>query len=416
MNVCMLLYTYWPQQVGGAETQCRRLTHALADKGVNSIVITARCKMEVPKREKDGKVLIVRCFVFQLIIESVFSAFKKKSLQKNNVNSEKCVNDTKNETASSHRRYVVFFEQAVNWLNSLFFIIGTSWICCFRRKQIDIIHVHSTEWIAGLAVFIGKFLKIPVVCKETSSPAFLAATAAVPFGRFLDKYRFRGNYIVLTAAVKEQMLRLGIDEKKIFLIPNGVSIPDMTAAVSRSNYVLWIGNFSQGIHVKGIDILLNAWTGVQKYKPDARLLMIGGGDVSFVMREAQQKNIADSIEIAGYSNRVEEYYQRAALFALPSRTEGMSNTLLEAHAWGIPSVASDIPANQAVVLEGETGFLVPVQESSLFAERIIHLLNDRILSERIGKKAREHALRNFSIDSTAEQLYACYKTVRERHL
>lgn len=411
MKVCMLVYNYWPQPVGGAETQCRRLTHALVTKGIAPIVITARSSWKDSSREMDDKVLVMRCLIFQPFIDFVSGQFKRMKSKPNT--SDRNVDDDEHGEVSVLAGGTFFLEKSVRWLNALFFLTGVTWKCWRNRRDFDVLHVHSSEWLAGFAVLLGKLLTVPVLCKETSAPAFSKSGVGIPFGRFLDKQRFLGNYIVLTKIVEEQMLQLGIDKKRIFLIPNGITIPKKDTELPYNKKVVWVGNFSQGIHTKGIDILLDAWLAVQKVDSYARLILVGGGDTTAARIDAENKGIADTVEFVGFTTDVDTYYKLADVVVLPSRREGMSNVLLEAHANGIPSIASDIPANRAVILDGETGFLVPVGDASLLAAKIMQLLDNRTLLEGMGKFARKQAISRFSMDSIAAQVHECYRMVLE---
>ena len=76
----------------------------------------------------------------------------------------------------------------------------------------------------------------------------------------------------------------------------------------------------------------------------------------------------------------------------------MSNSLMEAMAAGLPVVASDIPPNRELVVDGETGFLVPVGDRIAFAQFAQKLLVDRDLAQRLGTAGRERIRQHFSVE------------------
>jgi glycosyltransferase involved in cell wall biosynthesis len=86
----------------------------------------------------------------------------------------------------------------------------------------------------------------------------------------------------------------------------------------------------------------------------------------------------------------------------------MSNALLEAQSWGLAVVASDIPANRALVDDGINGLVVPVGDVDALAAAVIRLLDDAALRARLGRAARERVAREFAMDSVVDRLCALY--------
>jgi glycosyltransferase involved in cell wall biosynthesis len=269
--------------------------------------------------------------------------------------------------------------------------------------------VHESGWLAGVGVWLGGRLGIPVVCKVRNTPALDIIGYDVPFRRTWEKLRRKAHYIALHNGLRHELLREGISDDAISVIPNGVVIPPPSKQERNRNEVLYVGNFSQGSSHKGFDVLIRAWGMVHEKKPLARLTMVGGGKYDHWLALAEIYQCAGSICFCGAVAEPELYYSRASLFVLPSRHEGMSNALLEAQSFGLPVVVSDIPANRAVVEHEVTGLIVPSGDADALAQAICGLLCDVELCTLLGANARERIKKRFSSDQVVERLLALYR-------
>ena len=97
------------------------------------------------------------------------------------------------------------------------------------------------------------------------------------------------------------------------------------------------------------------------------------------------------------------------LFVLPSLAEGISNTILEAMAVGLPVVATQVGGNDELVAPGETGVLVPAGDDSALANALIEVVSDRELRARQGINARQRAEHAFSLQTMVERYAALYQ-------
>jgi len=108
------------------------------------------------------------------------------------------------------------------------------------------------------------------------------------------------------------------------------------------------------------------------------------------------------------------FYHLATAAALPSRIEGLSQSLLEAMALGLPVVASDAGGNPHLVTSGETGLLVPPLDPAAWARALDRVLSDGEFARRLARAGRELVRREFTLERTAQRTEAVYREALER--
>lgn len=141
---------------------------------------------------------------------------------------------------------------------------------------------------------------------------------------------------------------------------------------------------------KGIDTLQRVWRIIHARCPEARLFVVGGG-LHELLTELRclGKELADSIIVTGEQQHPEDYYRLADGYIFPSRQEGLPTSLIEAFGCGLPVVASDIGGNDDLVRNGVNGYLVPVEDATAYADRILEIFSDQNKREQMRRGARE---------------------------
>ncbi|HEX5505697.1 MAG TPA: glycosyltransferase family 4 protein [Thermomicrobiales bacterium] len=240
---------------------------------------------------------------------------------------------------------------------------------------------------SNLGYFYGRPLLQPLVER-------LDARIAVsePAARFVGQY-FGGEYEI---------------------IPNGIEVARFANAEPLPRYrdgrptILFVGRFNEPR--KGFRYLLRAFALVREQFPDARLLVVGRGDVRRYQDFLESKGVA-GVEFAGFVDNADlaRYYVSCDIFCAPStRGESFGLILLEAMAAGRPVVASRIPGYAQVIAHGRDGWLVPPQESTALALALVRLLADRALREAIAAAARQTA-RRYAWSEVARRVLAVYE-------
>jgi glycosyltransferase involved in cell wall biosynthesis len=197
----------------------------------------------------------------------------------------------------------------------------------------------------------------------------------------------RASAVVAQTDAAAGELRGRVGDARIEVIPNPVEALD-PLPLSGDERVLFAGRFSR---TKGVDLLLDAWPRVAEERSDARLVLLGtthegvgpGEDFATLVRD--DPVLRTSIDLPGWVADVLPYYAAADVFVIPSRTEGLSNALLEATALGRVVVASDIPGNRAVLGDAHPLY---------FPAGDIRALEATLLKALTDPAAREQAVAN----------------------
>jgi glycosyltransferase involved in cell wall biosynthesis len=163
---------------------------------------------------------------------------------------------------------------------------------------------------------------------------------------------------------------------------------------------------------KNIAMLLHAFAMARERLPsDVRLVLAGERPPGKeILALAEKLNVADALEIqlALPRDDLAALYRCASIFALSSDEEGLGIVALEAMASGVPVVATRCGGPETFVVEGETGFLVPIGDASTFADRLVTVLADSALRRRMGVAARAHIDRTFSLQKAGQAFLQVY--------
>jgi glycosyltransferase involved in cell wall biosynthesis len=149
---------------------------------------------------------------------------------------------------------------------------------------------------------------------------------------------------------------------------------------------------------KDVETLLGAAALAVQEQPSFSLEIAGGGpELPRLERLSGQIGLQGHVRFLGEVRDVPSVLARASLFVLPSLTEGISLTLLEAMARGLPVVATRVGGNPEVVVDQETGFLVPTKSPQELAQAMLRLRNDPELARRMGLAGRRRVEQVFDV-------------------
>ena len=164
---------------------------------------------------------------------------------------------------------------------------------------------------------------------------------------------------------------------------------------------------------KGLDILIHAFARISARLPEARLRIAGRGPFERELRHLiAEMRLDEKVDLVGYvpDSNLPGLYARSDLLVLPSytRREAFGNVLIESLAAGKPIIAANIPGVEEVVRESGGGLLVRPRDPEDLTDKMMRLLTDRSLSERLGSKGRRWIESNLNIRRIVDQLESTY--------
>jgi len=278
-----------------------------------------------------------------------------------------------------------------------------------KQWRPSLIHAHGSRG-ALYAGITARWLHIPVIwhVRITDRDPFLdrillALSARVIAISKAVRARFDGSH----HAGKVRVVYNGVD-------PEGWVPTERLAYSLAGPVVLLVGRLSPG---KGQTTLVRAAPAVLDQVSGARFVLLGAdsdGEADRLRRLAGELAVSPAVEILGWKEDPRSVFQEADVVTLPSRSEGFGRVLVEAAYLAKPVVASRVGGISEVVVDGETGFLVPPDDPPALAEALIRLLTDPNLRARLGKAARERALTRFTARQHVEGVEAVYAEIVDR--
>jgi glycosyltransferase involved in cell wall biosynthesis len=190
---------------------------------------------------------------------------------------------------------------------------------------------------------------------------------------------------------------------EIPIIPNGIDL-DSYKTTGRDWTFPRLLSAGRIVHQKGLDLAMRALGGLKELDWEWRIAG-DGPQVPMLQALANELGIRERVFFLGWQSREQllKCYQQANVFLFPSRHEGMPNALLEAMASGLPVVASCIAGNEELVIDGDTGYLVPSEDIESLQVALRKVLMDSGLREQMGTASRQRVEANYSWESTAQQ-------------
>jgi len=325
------------------------------------------------------------------------------------------------------RRLSCFYRRRVHTITSALSFAG---FLLRHGRGFDVWHVHQYGVHGALAVALGKVLRRPVVLKLTSSAAtgIQKAMGSGIAGRILGFFHRRVSAcIAISDETREEAIRFGIPSERIHLIPNGVdggqfhpASPEERATARHTlglaceRLVLYVGRLSREKAPLG---LLGAWASVDaKAREGALLALVGDGpEWDKVQAKAEEPCLAGSVHLAGRRSDVATWYRAADAYVISSHQEGLSNTMIEALASGLPVISTRVSGSSILVESPAAGLVVDVGDVEELAGAMELLLRDASVRTRLGLDARLKFESRFSLETLSKKVVLLYESLLDRN-
>jgi glycosyltransferase involved in cell wall biosynthesis len=297
-----------------------------------------------------------------------------------------------------------------------------------QRSTFDVVHAHWVLPNGVPAALAARLRGLPLVVSLHGSDVYMAAKAWPLALAAAAVFRAAGAVTACSGDLRERALRLGARAGDTEVVPYGVDVaafrPDPAGAAAARNalglapgapLVLSVGRM---VYKKGFTYLLEAFARVLARHPDARLAIVGYGDLRAELeRRAAELGIAGSVIFPGQleRERAAQYIGAADVYVVPSvrdqggNVDGLPNTLLEGMSAARPIVATGIAGMPDVIADGVHGLLVPERDPQALALAVSRLLEDRGLARTLGERARRRVLEELTWDAAAERFERAYE-------
>ncbi len=298
-----------------------------------------------------------------------------------------------------------------------------------REYRPHIVHTHSSK--AGI---LGRY-----AARRCGAPCIVHTIHGLPFHPyenplknrlyiFLEKKAAKKCDLIITVAdaMTEQALAAGVGEREKFrTIYSGLEIGmfEPLSAEERNDFrgrlnippdAAVICKVARLFELKGHEFLLRAMPQIRKRIPSVRLVLVGDG----ILRErlagmSQRMGLADVVLLAGLvpPGEIRDYVGMSDVVAHCSLREGLARVLPQALLCAVPVVSYDIDGAREVVIDGETGRLVPPESVDALADALVEMLSDREKAARMAREGRRRCREMFDAEKMVDQIADAYERV-----
>lgn len=286
-----------------------------------------------------------------------------------------------------------------------------------KTNRYDIVHTHGFKADLWGAI-AGKLSAVPLIISTVHNQEQYLNN---PIIGFLERWIIApidDTIIVVSDAVKRFLIKTsGIPQEKIKKVYYGINPADIKIDKTKNirdelgigKDAPLIGCIGRLVEQKGHKYLIQAAEEVIQNFPQAKFLIVGRGSWERKLEAlAGRQNLNSNIIFTGFRRDIYSLIDKLTLIVMPSLWEGFGLVLLEAMALGKPIVATDVGGIPEVIKNKETGMLVSPADPDALAERIITLLEDRSLAERMAEAGRLTVNERFPLKKMLEEIELIY--------
>ncbi len=369
----VFIIRYFHPFIGGLEKKTLNLAAALVERGIAVEIITSRFSAAWPARDNIKNVPVCR-----------------------------------------------LFSPRIKILGGMIFLVLLCWHLVKNRFRIHIIQAFQVGYSSAAAIVTGTLLSKPTILNISSSGTGgdVNRHRKTPWGwLFLRCCRLASRIVILNQGMYAELKGIGYPEKTIVKIPNGVDLTTYrvtekrhywreTIGVQNEKLILYTGRLSAE---KGVDVLIAAYAALDKSLP-SKLYILGDGPETARLRQLiTYYRQEDRVMMQPAVDDVTPYLYSADIFVMPSYFEGLSNSVLEAMACGIPVIATRVTGNKELITDGITGLLVEPHNKAQLTEAISYLIKNPDEGSELGRKVQELVKEHYDLYLVAERYITLYQ-------
>ena len=286
--------------------------------------------------------------------------------------------------------------------------VGCSWLLRRRAAALHPDIVHSDTIYTALSGGLGFACShTPVVFHARTAETSRALDRLIPMlcSRIICVSKATAHRFPIGASAKLRVIYNGVDLSEFRPRPNST---DLRGRLRIPEGAFVAGYCGQVIKEKGLQVLVRAFRRLREEFADAVLLVAGNGRD----RGLFEGMAGHGIHLLPFQNTMPEFFSALDVFVLPTLLqEGLSRSLLEAMASGVPSIATPLGGNAETLVDEDTGYFVPPLDDSALHKRLRDLCLDAACRRRMGAAARERAERVFDASACARAVEKVYREV-----
>src|SRR5439155_15542064 len=290
-----------------------------------------------------------------------------------------------------------------------------------RELKPGVVHAHDPHAVAAASLALA-FNTSPAAPALIASGRVAFRLKPNAFSRW--KYRQVDCFVAASDSIRATLAGDGIEASKIVTVYEGIDVERIQAEpVANIHAEFWLPTHAPIVGAtgaltseKGHRHLIDAAALVVREVPDARFVILGEGDLRLSLeRHIKELRLDKHVLLPGFRPDVLAFLRAFDVFVMPSIAEGLGTSLLDAMAASKATVATDTGGIPEVVVDGETGLLVPPRDHHALAQAIVRLLKDGQLRERMGAAGLARVQRVFSAARMVDETLAVYRAHAGHH-
>ncbi len=289
-----------------------------------------------------------------------------------------------------------------------------------KERRVDILHSHLFGPVTG-ACFSAYFAGIPHIGTLHDIYTIEAKKRRV---RYIQLSSLLGTRLVTVShQMKTYLTNLGkFKDSALQTIVNGMDLDKFNLSCSREHYpelgldpqdvvLICVGRLEK---IKGHDVLLKAF-GLLRPGRHTKLLIVGDGPCKQeIEQQISERGLQQNVRMLGQRNDIPNLLNLSDCFVLSSRSEGLSCSIIEAMAAGLPVIATDVGGNSELVLHGKNGYLVPPDHAGILSLRLQSVIDDTARRKKFGEMSLQFARGQYSLDAMIGKYADNYNAMIEK--